>query len=126
MRDDGPDVDLIEELVAADPAIKGMWCVPVYSNPTGVTYSWESVRRLVQMRTAANDFRLIWDNAYPVHTLTHDFVQQGAVLGLSEASGNQHRLFVVSSTSKITFAGDGVSFFGGSLRNIACYLQYAG
>ena len=68
MHEDGPDVDLIEELVAADPAIKGMWCVPVYSNPTGVTYSWEKVRRLVQMRTAASDFRLLWDNAYAVHT----------------------------------------------------------
>ena len=87
MREDGPDVDLIEELVAADPAIKGMWCVPVYSNPTGVTYSWETVRRLVQMRTAANDFRLIWDNAYPVHTLTHDFVQQVDVLGLARGGG---------------------------------------
>ena len=81
MRDDGPDVDLIEELVAADPAIKGMWCVPVYSNPTGVTFSWEAVRRLVQMHTAATDFRLIWDNAYAVHTLTHDFVRQVDVLG---------------------------------------------
>ena len=126
MRDDGPDVDLIEELVAADPAIKGMWCVPVYSNPTGVTYSWETVRRLVQMRTAANDFRLIWDNAYPVHTLTHDFVQQVDVLGLAEAAGNPNRPLVFSSTSKITFAGAGVSFFGGSLGNIAWYLQYAG
>jgi len=126
MREDGPDVDLIEELVAADPAIKGMWCVPVYSNPTGVTYSWETVRRLVQMRTAANDFRLIWDNAYPVHTLTHDFVQQVDVLGLAEAAGNPNRPFVFSSTSKITFAGAGVSFFGGSLGNIAWYLQYAG
>jgi DNA-binding transcriptional MocR family regulator len=126
IREDGPDVDLIEELVAADPAIKGMWCVPVYSNPTGVTYSWETVRRLLQMRTAANDFRLIWDNAYPVHTLTHDFVKQVDVLGLAEAAGHPNRPLVFSSTSKITFAGAGVSFFGGSLGNIAWYLQYAG
>ena len=91
MREDGPDVDLIEELVAADPAIKGMWCVPVFSNPTGVTYSWEVVRRLVQMQTAATDFRLFWDNAYCVHTLTHDFVRQVDVLGLAAAAGNPNR-----------------------------------
>lgn len=126
MREDGPDVDLIEELVASDPAIKGMWCVPVYSNPTGVTFSWESVRRLVQMRTAANDFRLMWDNAYAVHTLTHDFVRQVDVLGLAEAAGNPNRPLVFASTSKITFAGAGVSFLGGSLGNIAWYLQHAG
>jgi DNA-binding transcriptional MocR family regulator len=126
MREEGPDVDLIEELVAADPAIKGMWCVPVYSNPTGVTYSWETARRLVQMQTAATDFRLMWDNAYPVHTLTHDFVRQIDVLGLAETAGNPNRPLVFSSTSKITFAGAGVSFFGGSLGNIAWYLQYAG
>ena len=126
MHEDGPDVDLIEELVAVDPAIKGMWCVPVYSNPTGVTYSWEKVRRLVQMQTAANDFRLMWDNAYAVHTLTHDFEQNIDVLGLAEAAGNPNRPLVFASTSKITFAGAGVSFFGGSLGNIAWYLQYAG
>jgi DNA-binding transcriptional MocR family regulator len=126
MREDGPDVDVIEELVAADPAIKGMWCVPVYSNPTGATYSWEVVRRLVQMRTAATDFRLFWDNAYAVHTLTPDFVRQVDVLGLAAAAGNQNRPLVFASTSKITFAGGGVSFFGGSLGNIAWYLQYAG
>jgi DNA-binding transcriptional MocR family regulator len=126
MRDDGPDIDLIEELVAADPAIKGMWCVPVFSNPTGVTYSWEVVRRLVQMRTAANDFRLFWDNAYAVHTLTHDFVRQVDVLGLAAAAGNENRPYVFASTSKITFAGAGVGFFGGSLGNIAWYLQYLG
>jgi DNA-binding transcriptional MocR family regulator len=125
MRDDGPDVDLIEELVASDPAIKGMWCVPVYSNPTGVTYSWETVRRLVQMRTAANDFRLMWDNAYAVHTLTHEFERNIDVLGLAEAAGNPNRPLVFASTSKITFAGAGVSFLGGSLGNIAWYLQYA-
>lgn len=126
MLEDGPDVDLIEELVAADPAIKGMWCVPVYSNPTGVTFSWETVRRLVQMRTAANDFRLMWDNAYAVHTLTHDFVRNVDVLGLAEAAGNGNRPLVFASTSKITFAGAGVSFLGASLGNIAWYLQHAG
>ncbi len=126
MREDGPDVDLIEELVAADPAIKGMWCVPVFGNPTGVTYSWEVVRRLVQMRTAANDFRLMWDNAYAVHTLTGDFIRQVDVLGLAEAAGNPNRPLVFASTSKITFAGAGVSFLGGSLGNIAWYLQHAG
>ncbi|MGE2720137.1 aminotransferase class I/II-fold pyridoxal phosphate-dependent enzyme [Mycolicibacterium celeriflavum] len=126
MLEDGPDVDLIEELVAADPAIKGMWCVPVYSNPTGVTFSWETVRRLVQMRTAANDFRLMWDNAYAVHTLTHDFVRNIDVLGLAEAAGNGNRPLVFASTSKITFAGAGVSFLGASLGNIAWFLQHAG
>jgi DNA-binding transcriptional MocR family regulator len=126
MREDGPDVDLIEELVAADPAIKGIWCVPVYSNPTGVTYSWEVARRLVQMQTAATDFRIMWDNAYAVHTLTHDFVQNVDILGLAEAAGNPNRPLVFASTSKITFAGAGVSFLGASLGNIAWYLQHAG
>ena len=126
MREDGPDIDMIEELVAADPTIKGMWAVPVFSNPTGVTFSWEVVRRLVQMRTAADDFRLFWDNAYCVHTLTHDFVRQVDVLGLAAAAGNPNRPYVFASTSKITFAGAGVSFFAGSLGNIAWYLQYAG
>ncbi|GFG87007.1 aminotransferase class I/II-fold pyridoxal phosphate-dependent enzyme [Mycolicibacter algericus] len=126
LREDGPDVDLIEELVAADPAIKGMWTVPVFGNPTGITYSWETVRRLVQMATAAPDFRLFWDNAYAVHTLTTEFPHQVDVLGLAAAAGNPNRPYVFASTSKITFAGAGVSFFGGSLGNIAWYLQYAG
>src|SRR6201999_3108375 len=126
MLQDGPDVDLIEELVAVDPAIKGMWTVPVFGNPTGVTYSWETVRRLVQMRTVAADFRLFWDNAYAVHTLTLDFVRQVDVLGLAAKAGNPNRPYVFASTSKITFAGGGVSFLGGSLGNIAWYLQYVG
>ncbi|HPX36609.1 MAG TPA: aminotransferase class I/II-fold pyridoxal phosphate-dependent enzyme [Mycobacterium sp.] len=126
MREDGPDVDLIEELVATDPAIKGMWCVPVFSNPTGATYSWEVVRRLVQMDTAATDFRLFWDNAYAVHTLTEDFPRQIDVLGLAATAGHPNRPYVFTSTSKITFAGAGVSFFAGSLGNIAWYLQHAG
>lgn len=89
-------------------------------------YSWEVVRRLVQMRTAAPDFKLFWDNAYAVHTLTHDFPPQVDILGLADTAGNPHRPLVFASTSKITFAGAGVSFFGGSLGNIAWYLQYAG
>ncbi len=126
MHEDGPDVDLIEELVAVDPAIRGLWAVPVFANPTGLSYSWETVRRLVQMQTAANDFRLFWDNAYAVHTLTLDFPRPIDVLGLAAAAGNPNRPYVFASTSKITFAGAGVSFFGGSLGNIAWYLQYAG
>ena len=126
MREDGPDVDLIEELVAADPAIKGMWCVPVFGNPTGVTFSWENTRRLVQMQTAAPDFRLFWDNAYAIHTLTHDFPQNIDIVGLADKAGNPNRPYVFASTSKITFAGAGVSFFGGSLGNVAWYMQHAG
>lgn len=126
IREDGPEVDMVEELAAADPAIKGMWCVPVYSNPTGSVYSWEVVRRLVQMRTAAPDFRLFWDNAYPVHTLTTDFIRQVDVLGLAAEAGQPNRPYVFASSSKITFAGSGVSFFGGSLGNVAWYLQHAG
>ena len=126
MRDDGPDVDVIEELVAADPAIKGMWCVPVYSNPTGAIYSSETTRRLAQMPAAATDFRLFWDNAYAVHTLTGDFIRQVDVLGLAAAAGNFHRPYIFASTSKITFAGAGVSFFGASQGNIDWYLRYAG
>ena len=126
MREDGPDVDLVEELVAADPAIKGMWCVPVFANPTGAVYSWEVVRRLVQMRTAATDFRIFWDNAYPVHTLTSEFPRQIDVLSLAATAGHPNRPYVFASTSKITFAGAGVSFFGGSLGNIAWYLQHSG
>jgi DNA-binding transcriptional MocR family regulator len=126
MLEEGPDVDLIEGLVADDPAIKGMWCVPVYSNPTGSTYSFETVRRLVQMPTAAPDFRLMWDNAYAVHTLTGDFIRQVDVLGLADAAGNPNRPLVFASTSKITFAGAGVGFLGGSMRNIAWYALHAG
>lgn len=126
MLEDGPDVDLIEELVAEDPTIKGMWCVPVFSNPTGTVYSWDVARRLAGMRTAATDFRLMWDNAYAVHTLTHEFPRPIDILGLAEAANHPNRPLVFASTSKITFAGAGVSFLGGSLGNIAWYLQHAG
>lgn len=126
MNADGPDLDTVADLLAADPAIKGMWCVPVYANPTGSVYTEDVVRSLVGMPAAADDFRLFWDNAYPVHTLTGDFIEQIDVLGLAAAAGHPNRPYVFASTSKITFAGAGVSFFAGSADNIAWYLRHAG
>ena len=126
MREDGPDVEAVEKLVAADPAIKGLWCVPVYSNPTGAVCSEAVVRRLVQMPAAAADFRLFWDNAYPVHTLNGEFVHQVDVLGLAAQAGHPNRPHVFTSTSKITFAGAGIAFLAGSADNLAWYLKHAG
>lgn len=118
ISDDGPDLDEVERLVAADPAIKGIWCVPLYSNPTGVRYSDETVRRLASMPTAAPDFRLFWDNAYAVHHLTDQRHRVADVLALAEAAGHPDRPFVFGSTSKITWAGSGVAFFGSSKSNV--------
>ncbi|MBQ0987852.1 aminotransferase class I/II-fold pyridoxal phosphate-dependent enzyme [Streptomyces sp. F63] len=115
----GPDMDVVEELVASDPTIKGMWCVPKYSNPTGEVYSDETVRRLAGMRTAAPDFRLFWDNAYAVHHLTAEKVEILSVLDACAEAGNPDRAFVFGSTSKITAAGSGVAFVGSSPANVA-------
>jgi DNA-binding transcriptional MocR family regulator len=123
---DGPDVHAIAALVAADPQIKGLWVVPNYSNPTGVTLSEEVARELVSMPAAAPDFRLFWDNAYAVHPLTDLADPVLDVLGLAAAAGNPNRPFVFASTSKITFAGSGVSFLGGSGDNLSWYLKHAG
>ncbi|QNE88741.1 aminotransferase class I/II-fold pyridoxal phosphate-dependent enzyme [Corynebacterium incognita] len=125
MLDDGPDVAAIQELVK-DPEVLGMWAVPVFSNPTGVTFSEEVVRALAEMETAAPDFRIMWDNAYAVHTLTDEFPENYNVLTMSEAAGNPNRFWVLSSTSKITHAGSGVAFFASSLANLEWYLQIAG
>ncbi|WP_067696206.1 aminotransferase class I/II-fold pyridoxal phosphate-dependent enzyme [Nocardia jejuensis] len=126
MGHDGPDVHAIAELVASDPAIKGLWAVPNYSNPTGVTFSEAVTRELVSMPTAAPDFRLFWDNAYAVHPLVDDADPVLDVLGMAAAAGNPNRPYVFASTSKITFAGSGVSFFGGSTANLEWYLSHAG
>ncbi|MFD3706408.1 aminotransferase class I/II-fold pyridoxal phosphate-dependent enzyme [Nocardia sp. NPDC058658] len=125
MRHDGPDTHAIATLLANDPQIKGLWAVPNYSNPTGVVFSEEVVRELVSMPAAAPDFRLFWDNAYAVHPLTDTAAPVVDVLGLAAAAGNPNRPLVFASTSKITFAGAGVSFFGASKANIDWYLGHA-
>jgi DNA-binding transcriptional MocR family regulator len=122
MNAEGPDMDVVERLVADDASVKGIWCVPKYSNPSGVTYSDETVRRLAAMPAAAPDFRVFWDNAYSVHHLTGTPPQLADLLALCEEHGNADRAFVYGSTSKVTLAGSGVSFFGSSPANVKWFL----
>jgi DNA-binding transcriptional MocR family regulator len=118
MREDGPDMDEVERLAAGDASIKGMWCMPKYSNPTGATYSNAVSERLAAMKTAAPDFRLFWDNAYAVHHLTEERVEIANMLELSAKHGHANRAFVFASTSKITLAGAGLALFAGSKENV--------
>lgn len=122
MTEDGPDMDAVEALVANDSSFKGIWCVPKYSNPGGVTYSDEVVRRLASMECAAEDFRIFWDNAYAVHHLVDDVAEQDQVLDIAAAcveAGNPNRYYKFASTSKITFPGAGIAGFAGSDAIIA-------
>ena len=121
MGPDGPDMDAVEAL-AADPAVKGMWCVPKYSNPTGDVYSDETCRRLAAMTTGAPDFRLFWDNAYAVHHLTDRPAVIADILALCAAAGHPDRPFIFASTSKVTLAGSGLAMFAGSPANVRWYL----
>ena len=120
----GPDMDAVEEAVA-DPSVKGMWCVPKYSNPSGDIYSDETVRRLAAMPTGAPDFRLFWDNAYAVHHLTEEKAEIANILDACIAAGNPDRAFIFASTSKITLAGAGLAFFASSPANLAWYMARA-
>ena len=124
LGESGPDLDVVRELVADDPAVKGIWVVPTYANPNGAVYTEEVTRALLAMPTAAPDFRIFWDNAYAVHHLTEVETPALDVLAMAAAEGNPNRVFLFASTSKITFAGAGVSFFGSSPANVAWYLQH--
>jgi DNA-binding transcriptional MocR family regulator len=121
----GPDMDKVESLVD-DPAVKGMWCVPKYSNPSGEVYSDETVQRLASMRVGAPDFRLFWDNAYAVHHLTERQHEIANILDLCESANHPDRAFVFASTSKVTLAGAGFAFFASSPANLRWYLGRAG
>jgi DNA-binding transcriptional MocR family regulator len=118
LRQDGPDIDEVERLVAQDASIKGMWCMPKYSNPTGTIYSDAIIERLAAMKTAAPDFRLFWDNAYAVHHLTAERIEIANILDLCARHEHPNRAFVFASTSKITLSGAGLALFAGSKDNV--------
>ncbi len=120
LLEDGPDMDVVEELVK-DTAVKGIWCVPKYANPSGITYSDEVVRRLASMECAAEDFKVMWDNAYCVHHLNADVAEQDQLLDIGKAcveAGNPNRYYKFASTSKVTFPGAGVAAMAASPANI--------
>jgi DNA-binding transcriptional MocR family regulator len=126
LNDDGPDMDMVEQLVAQDASIKGMWCVPKYSNPSGAVYSDATVRRLAAMKAAAPDFRLMWDDAYRFHHLTPENVMIADIIDECAKAGNADRALVFASTSKVSWAGSGIAALASSPSNIAWWTKHAG
>lgn len=117
MTADGPDMDVVEDLVK-DPQVKGIWCVPKFSNPEGVIYSNETVRRFAKLKPAAPDFAIMWDNAYCIHEFVGDYIEFPDILLACEQAGNPDMVYEFASTSKITFAGGGISAMATSEANI--------